>query len=93
MADPFSPQVTELPPEGDDHAWTDPLTARQRQYARAREYCRLTVDDVINSPVARGYLRQVWLLGCMVRKPEKAATLPQGNPFRTLPVRALLPYS
>src|SRR3569623_311916 len=54
----------------------------QRQYFRAREYCGSSLDDIINSRRASRYLRDIWLLGCMVRKPYKAKVLPPGNPFR-----------
>jgi len=54
----------------------------RRQYFRAREYCGFTLDELINSRAAQRYLREIWLLGCMVRKPRKAEVLPPGNPFR-----------
>jgi hypothetical protein len=60
-----------------------PVTEVRRQYERAREYCGYTLDELINSSAAQRYLREIWLLGCMVRKPGKAAKLPPGNPFRT----------
>jgi len=59
------------------------LSELKRQYARTREYCGFTLDELINSRAAQRYLRELWLLGCMVRRPEKAATLPPGNPFRS----------
>ena len=60
----------------------DHLSELKRQYARTREYCGFTLDELINSRAAQRYLRELWLLGCMVRKPQKAAVLPPGNPFR-----------
>jgi hypothetical protein len=62
---------------------TDDFNQVRRQYARAREYCGFTLDELINSRAAQRYLREIWLLGCMVRKPYKANILPPGNPFRT----------
>lgn len=55
----------------------------RRQYFRAREYCGFTLDELINSRSAQRYLGEIWLLGCMVRKPRKAEVLPPGNPFRS----------
>jgi hypothetical protein len=55
----------------------------RRQYLRAREYCGFSLDQLINSRSAQRYLSEIWLLGCMVRKPWKANVLPPGNPFRT----------
>lgn len=60
----------------------DHLSQLRRQYSRAREYCGFTLDELINSRAAQRYLREIWLLGCMVRKPHKAAMLPPGDPFR-----------
>jgi hypothetical protein len=51
-------------------------SAVRRQYLRAREYCGFTLDELINSRSAQRYLSEVWLLGCMVRKPRKAHVLP-----------------
>ena len=60
----------------------DQFSQIRRQYARAREYCGFTLDELINSRAAQRYLGEIWLLGCMVRKPLKAEVLPPGNPFR-----------
>ena len=53
------------------------ISAVRRQYARAKEYCGLSIDDIINSRSAQCYLSEVWLLGCMIRKPRKAQSLPE----------------
>lgn len=49
----------------------------RRQYLRARDYCGFSLDDLINSRAAQRYLSEIWLLGCMVRKPRKANSLPE----------------
>jgi hypothetical protein len=72
----------ELPPPPSS-TLIDNYTALQRQYLRAREFCGFSLDEIINSRHAQRYLRDIWLLGCMVRKPEKASKLPPGNPFRS----------
>jgi hypothetical protein len=64
-----------------DASAVDHLSALRRQYARAREYCGFTLDELINNRAAKRTLREIWLLGCMVRKPAKALRLPAGNPF------------
>jgi len=65
-----------------DAGTVEHLSAIKRQYVRAREYCGYTLDEIINNRAAKQYLREVWLIGCMVRKPQKAKVLPPGNPFR-----------
>jgi hypothetical protein len=65
-----------------DAGTVEHLSAIKRQYVRAREYCGYTLDEIINNRAAKQYLREVWLIGCMVRKPVKATVLPPGNPFR-----------
>lgn len=62
--------------------WLDQFNETARRYARAREYCGFSLDQLINSGGAQRYLQEVWLVSCMVRKPEKASSLPPGNPFR-----------
>ncbi|HYF51227.1 MAG TPA: hypothetical protein VEJ63_17565 [Planctomycetota bacterium] len=54
----------------------DDYTAVHRQYLRAREYCGVSLDEIINSRRAKNLLKDIWLLGCLVRKPRKAETLP-----------------
>jgi hypothetical protein len=76
-----SKRTIEVPPPPSS-TLIDNYSAVQRQYARAREYCGSSLDDIINSRNAQRYLRDIWLLGCMVRKPHKANALPPGNPFR-----------
>jgi len=51
-------------------------TAVHRQYLRAREFCGMSLDELINSRAAKNRLKDIWLLGCLVRKPEKANQLP-----------------
>jgi hypothetical protein len=53
------------------------ISAVRRQYFRAREYCGYSLDEIINSRAAQRYLSEIWLLGCMVRKPRKANVLPE----------------
>lgn len=65
-----------------DASAVEHLSAVRRQYARAREFCGFTLDDIINHRAAKQQLREIWLLGCMVRKPWKAQQLPPGNAFR-----------
>ena len=57
------------PPPPPTASLIDDYTQVQRQYARAREYCGYSLDELINSRSAQRYLRDIWLLGCMVRKP------------------------
>lgn len=64
-----------------DAGTVEHLSALKRQYVRAREYCGYTLDEIINNRAAKQYLREIWLIGCMVRKPQKAQVLPPGNPF------------
>lgn len=64
-----------------DAGTVEHLSALKRQYVRAREYCGYTLDEIINNRAAKQYLREIWLVGCMVRKPQKAQVLPPGNPF------------
>ena len=63
-------------------ALVDYQTQVRLQYARVREYCGYTIDELINSREASRYVQELWLVGCMVRQPEKAAFLPQGNEWR-----------
>jgi hypothetical protein len=70
-------------PEDKNKLVVDYVSDVRRQYERAREYCGFTLDELINRRDAQRYLREIWLLGCMVRKPSKAAALPPGNPFRS----------
>jgi hypothetical protein len=78
------------PPPGPVAESVDVFLELRRQYIRAREYSGLSIDDVINSREAARYLRQLWLVGCMVRKPTKANALPTGQ-FRYTHVGRLLP--
>jgi len=64
-----------------DAGTVEHLSAIKRQYVRAREYCGYTLDEIINNRAAKQTLREVWLIGCMVRKPQKSQVLPPGNPF------------
>ncbi|HYG73610.1 MAG TPA: hypothetical protein VEK08_01155 [Planctomycetota bacterium] len=67
---------------GDKNTLVERVSTLRRQYLRAREYCGFTLDELINDRKAQQCLREVWLVGCMVRKPQKANRLPPGNPFR-----------
>jgi hypothetical protein len=67
------------PPQRPVAESVDYFLERRRQYVRAREYCGFSLDDIINSRAAAQYMREIWLVGCMIRKPEKAATLPPGQ--------------
>ena len=58
------------------HTLIENYSVLRRQYLRAREYCGFSLDELINSRAAHRYLSEVWLLGCMVRKPQKAQQLP-----------------
>jgi hypothetical protein len=78
------------PPPGPVAESVDVLLELHRQYIRAREYSGLSIDDVINSRQAAQYLRELWLVGCMVRKPAKANKLPSGQ-FRYTHISHLLP--
>ena len=82
MSSLFPERTPALPRAPTAAALTEEQTEIRRQYARAREYCGFTLDQLINSPSAQRYFREIWLLGCMVRKPHKASSLPAGNPFR-----------
>ncbi len=67
--------------EGDQvrskHTLVENYSVLRRQYLRAREYCGYSLDEIINSRAAHRYLSEIWLLGCMVRKPQKAQQLPE----------------
>lgn len=74
-----------------DASAVEHLSAVKRQYARAREFCGFSLDEIINQRAAKQQLKEIWLLGCMVRKPWKAQQLPPGNVFKkpgTLLMRA-----
>lgn len=72
----------EQPVDGNKSHLVLPQTEKKRQYERTREFSGLSIDQLISSANARQLMRELWLIGCMVRRPEKAATLPPGNPFR-----------
>jgi hypothetical protein len=82
VIDAFKAKYQYPPPPKPASEMTDRFSEVRRQYERAREFSGLTIDDIVNSSAARGYLSQLWLLGCMVRNPQKANTLPPGNPIR-----------
>ena len=89
MSESFPERPPPLNWPGPSAGPVDQFSQVRRQYARAREYCGFTLDELINSRAAQRYLREIWLLGCMVRKPWKADVLPPGNPFRARPVGKL----
>jgi hypothetical protein len=82
VIDPQKSKFQYPPPPRPASEMVDRFSEVRRQYQRAQEYSGLTIDDIVNSNEARRYLRQIWLLGCMVRNPHKANVLPPGNPFR-----------
>ena len=75
-----------------DTTIVEEYSSLRRQYLRAREYCGYSLDELINSRSAQRYLSEVWLLGCMVRKPRKAHVLPDririGNVLPETPAAA-----
>jgi hypothetical protein len=78
----FETDVREQPLDAEKSHLVLPQSEKRRQYERTREFLGVSIDQIINSGRARQLLRELWLLGCMVRRPEKAASLPPGNPFR-----------
>ena len=82
MSDFFRQSETAKPGRIPDASAVEHLSAVRRQYARAREFCGYSLDDIINHRAAKQTLKEIWLLGCMTRKPWKAAQLPPGNAFR-----------
>jgi len=80
----FSSEPSEIKSEKQpgEHVLVERVSNVRRQYVRAREFCGYSLDELINSRSAQRCLREVWLLGCMVRKPRKAKVLPPGNPFK-----------
>ena len=69
------------PPQRPTAESVDYFAERHRQYVRAREYCGFSLDEIINSRAAAQYVRQIWLVGCMVHKPAKVNTLPPSRMF------------
>ena len=66
-------------PEQPTTTLIDNYSAVHRHYLRAREFCGLTIDDIVNLRAAKNRMKDIWLLGCLVRKPQKSNTLPRMN--------------